>query len=78
METKFIDILNEINPEILENLEANLVEEGIIDSLAIMQIITALEEAYGIEFDPDDITPETFANAGAIWHKLHEYLSESH
>ena len=74
MEEKFKQILDGVNPEILENLEVNLVEEGIIDSLAIMQIVSALEQEYEIEFDPDDVTPETFANAQAIWNVVQGYL----
>ncbi len=74
MGEKFKQILDTINPEILENPQANLVEEGIIDSLAIMQIVSALEQEYGIEFDPDDVTPETFASAQTIWNALQGYL----
>ncbi len=75
MDKKLEEILNCVNPEILEVQGADLVEEGIIDSLAIMQIVSALEEGYGIEFDPDDIMPETFASAAAIEQTLQRYLS---
>ena len=74
MDKKLEEILNSVNPEILETPGINLVEEGIIDSLAIMQIVSALEEEYGIEFDPDDIMPETFASAAAIEQALQRYL----
>ena len=75
MDKKLEEILNSVNPEILETPGINLVEEGIIDSLAIMQIVSALEEEYGIEFDPDDIMPETFASAAAIEQALQRYLN---
>ena len=74
MDKKLEEILNSVNPEILETPGINLVEEGIIDSLAIMQIVSALEEGYGIDFDPDDIMPETFASAAAIEQALQNYL----
>ena len=74
MDKKLEEILNSVNPEILETPGVDLVEEGIIDSLAIMQIVSALEEGYGIDFDPDDIMPETFASAAAIEQALQNYL----
>ena len=74
MDKKLEEILNSVNPEILETPGINLVEEGIIDSLAIMQIVSALEVEYGIVFDPVDIMPDTFASAAAIEQALQWYL----
>ena len=75
MDSRFIDILNKINPEILENLDANLFEEGIIDSLSIMEIVAAVESEFEIDFDPDDISPENFANADCIWKTVQKYIN---
>ena len=36
------------------------------DSMAIVTVITQLEEQYGIEFDDDDITAESFETLGAL------------
>lgn len=37
-----------------------------LDSMAVVSLITALEEQFGIAVDDDDIDGETFATAGAL------------
>lgn len=76
MNEKFKDILNSVKPEILEESSSDLVEDGIIDSLDIMTIISKCEEAFEIDFDPDDILPENFASPEAIWRLIVKYMAE--
>ena len=76
MNEKFIEILNSVKPEILEETDCDLVEDGIIDSLDIMTIISKCEEAFEIDFDPDDIMPENFASPEAIRKLIEKYMSE--
>ena len=75
MDSRFVDILNRINPEILENADVDLLEEGIIDSLSIMEIVSSVESEFGIDFDPDDISPENFVNADCIWNTVQKYIN---
>lgn len=44
MNEKFKEILNQVNPEILDSEGLDLVEEGIIDSLQVMQIVAGVED----------------------------------
>ena len=67
MTQQFIDILNRVNPEILEYNGHDLVHDGILDSLDVMNLVAELEQAFSIEFDPDDVIPENFAAAQTIW-----------
>lgn len=78
MDEKFIKFITEINSDIVDNPEANLIDDGIIDSLNIMQIITGFETQYGIEFDPEDLVPENFENLNVIWNLLQKYLNSKH
>ena len=70
---KFNDILNDINPEILENTDVDLVEDGILDSILIMMMVSKLETAFEICIDPDDIMPENFESAETIWNTVSKY-----
>lgn len=36
------------------------------DSMAVVTVVTQLEEQYGVEFDDDDITAESFATLGDL------------
>lgn len=57
-----------LNPAAKDGVDpaANLLEEEIVDSVAMMDIIVWLEEHYGISIDPDDLTPENFGSVNAM------------
>ena len=74
MYNKFITLLNNINTEITKNKDIDLIDAGILDSMAVMRIVSDLEETFNIEFDPDDISPESFASVNTIWSLLNKYL----
>lgn len=50
----------------------HLVERGILDSLNVIGLVDHLEEAYGIEFVPDDLFKMTTVTnvAGVVLQKL--------
>lgn len=37
-----------------------------LDSLAVVELIAALQERFGIEFDDEDVTAEAFATLGSL------------
>lgn len=43
-----------------------LVEENVIDSMGVMELIAYMEETFGIELDLDDLTIENFETIAAI------------
>ena len=44
----------------------NLIDSGILDSLAIMQLVGHLEKEYGITIPTEDINPEHFATVTTL------------
>ena len=60
MKEKVIEILNQINPQIGQDMDADLLEEGLINSFEIVNIVMNLEDAIGIEIDPDLINAANF------------------
>jgi acyl carrier protein len=44
----------------------NLLDSGVMDSLAIINTVTWLEQQYGIEFGDDDFAPEHFTSVNAL------------
>lgn len=46
--------------------DEGLVASGLIDSLAIMEIVVYLEENYGIDFSGRGIDPEELSSIGSI------------
>lgn len=46
--------------------DEDLLGSGIIDSMAILKLVTFLEESFGIKVKDDDIVPENFQNLDSI------------
>lgn len=53
--------------------ETRLVEEGIIDSLDLTQIIAALDEAFDIHIPAGEIEPDNFNNAEGMLALVRRY-----
>ncbi|WP_250277851.1 acyl carrier protein [[Clostridium] colinum] len=64
MKDRVKKILEEINSDINENI--NLVEEGILDSFDIINIISTLEDEFNISVDAEDIVKENFESVEDI------------
>ena len=43
-----------------------LIEKGILDSMGIFEVVSFLENHYGIQIDDQDIVPENFESLKAI------------
>lgn len=43
-----------------------LIEEQLLDSIELLQLVMELETAYGIEIPLEELAPENFADIGAI------------
>lgn len=46
--------------------ETDLIAEGLLDSLLIMDLMTFVEGRFGVRLGPQDVTPETFQSLGAL------------
>ena len=44
------------------NLEESLVDQGVIDSIGLVEIAGFMEEEFGIEVDDEDMTRENFGS----------------
>ena len=47
--------------------ETALVDDGLIESLDIVTIVSELMEAFSVEITVDDLTPENFNSAQSMW-----------
>ena len=63
---KIREIATEICPQVDFDKETGLIDNGILDSLQIMQLIMTFCEEFDIEIDGDDIVPENFNSLDAM------------
>lgn len=59
-------IVREFNPVEPIGNETQLVELGIVDSLAVFALIGFIHDEFGIEVDPDSVSYENFETVNAI------------
>ena len=64
---QLIEILKGLHEEIdFENAEG-LVDEGILDSLDIVSLVTEIDAVFDVHIPPEEIVPENFNSASALW-----------
>ena len=61
---KLIEILEEIQPDADYETCETLIDDGI---LAILSIVSELQDEFDITITPADIVPENFNSAAALW-----------
>ena len=76
MREKILEILYEIDDTIEYEASDNFIDDGIIDSYQMVEIVDGIESAFDIEISGRDIVPENFANLDAIEMMLKKYIEE--
>ncbi|HHJ06830.1 MAG TPA: acyl carrier protein [Anaerolineae bacterium] len=72
-----MDIQAQIRDYIAQNLlfsddgfgypdDASFLEEGIVDSVGIMELVMFLEENFGLTVDDEDLTPDNFDSVNKL------------
>ncbi|MCR5283350.1 MAG: acyl carrier protein [Lachnospiraceae bacterium] len=73
---KIFEILEDIIPgEDYEN-STSLVDDNILDSFAVLSLVTALEDEYGIMISPSELVPANFNSAAAILEMVNRLSEE--
>lgn len=63
---ELLEILNEIKPGVDFEKETALVDDGILDSLAIIRLVSEIDDEFDVEIGVTDLIPENFNSAKAI------------
>ena len=66
MREQIIEILTEICPGVDFEPETSLIDDGLIDSLDIVAVVTDLMDTFDVQLGVDDLTPENFNSVDAI------------
>lgn len=72
---ELLEILNEIDDTIDYETETGLIDDHLLDSFAIISLVSELEDAFNISIDAAEMTPENFNSAANLW-KMVERLQE--
>ena len=67
MKEQIIKILTELRPEFdFTQEDVNFIEEGMLDSFDMVNLVSELDSTFGISIDGVDILPENFSTVDAI------------
>lgn len=69
MET-LIEILEEIVADVDFETCDTLIDDGILDSFAILSIVSELQDEFDIVISPANIIPDNFNSAEALWNMV--------
>lgn len=64
---KLIEIMQELHPDVDFETCESLVDDGILDSLDIVTLITDINDAFDVSIPAEEILPENFNSAAALW-----------
>lgn len=64
---ELLELLKDIRSDVDFENEERLIDDGIIDSFDIVSIIGEVSEKFDVEISVDDILPENFNSASALY-----------
>lgn len=75
MREEILEILTEICPDVDFEEETALIDESVLDSFAVIQIVTEIMEHFDVYIDADDIEPENLNSLDAICQMVENKLA---
>lgn len=71
MKEKVLEVLQSVNESIVDG--TNLIENNIIDSFEVVNVVMELEDAFDIKIDAEDVVSENFETVDAITNLVKKY-----
>ena len=71
-----LEILNDLHPEVDYETCDTLIDEQILDSFDIITIISEINEAYDVVIPAEEIVPENFNSAQALYSLIERLADE--
>jgi acyl carrier protein len=64
---KLIEILTDLHSDVDFETEENLIDDGILDSMDIISLISEISDEYDVTITAKDIIPDNFNSAKALY-----------
>lgn len=69
---QLLAILKGIRPDVDFENETALIDDGILDSFDVVSIISELDDQFDVQIRINELDPENFNSAEAIWKLVQE------
>lgn len=64
---RLLEILEDMHPDVDFATEEGLIDNGVLDSLDIVSLISEISETFDVTITAKDIVPENFNSAAALY-----------
>lgn len=64
---EIIEILEDLKPGVDFKSQQHLIDDHIIESMMMLQLVSALNDEFDVEITPKDLVPENFQTVEAIY-----------
>ena len=73
---ELMQILEELRPDVDFENETALITDGVLDSFDIVALVGELNDAFDIEIKPNNLVPDNFNSAEAMWNLIEQLQDE--
>ena len=73
---KLLAVLKTVRPDVDFANEKKLIDNGILDSFDIIQVVMELNEAFDVEINVEDLEPDNFNTVEAMWELVQKLQNE--
>lgn len=64
---ELIKLLKGVRPDVDFENETELIDDGILDSMDVVSIISEIDDVFGVQIRITELDPDNFNSAEAIW-----------
>lgn len=76
MKEQLLQVLQEIRPDVDFAHETHLIDDGILDSFDIIQVVQELNDAFDVEINVEDLEPDNFNTVDAMAELIEKLQAE--
>lgn len=73
---ELLKVLGEIRPDVDFANEKKLIDDGILDSFDIIQVVTELNDNFEVEISIDELVSDNFNTVQAMWELIQKLQQE--
>ena len=67
---KLLEILQRVRPDVDFKNETLLIDDGILDSMDVVSIISEIDDEFGVQVRINELIPDNFNSVEAIWNLI--------
>ena len=72
---ELLELLKSVRPDLDFENETALIDDGLLDSFDVVSIISEIDDVFGVQIRINELDPENFNSAEAIWNLIQKLKS---